>query len=59
MLTQMLYATDAATARQMIPNINLALMFLMLLLSRLDRSNLVGKGERVGMDEPKRQNVGR
>jgi len=39
----------------MIPNINLAFKFLILVLSRLDRSNLVGKGERVGMDEPKRK----
>jgi len=57
MLTQMLYTTDAATARQMIPNINLAFKFLILLLSRLDRSNLVGKRKRLGMDGAKRQNV--
>jgi len=38
MLTQMLYTTDAATARQMIPNINLAFKFLMLVLSRSRRS---------------------
>ena len=49
----MLYTTDAATARQMIPNIILAFKFLILILSRSHRVYLVeGRGgEGGGWDE--------
>jgi len=45
----MLYTTDAATARQMIPNIMLAFKYLMYILSGSSRSSLVvGKWLKVG-----------
>tara|TARA_R100001443_G_scaffold97987_1_gene104935 strand:+ start:308 stop:526 length:219 start_codon:yes stop_codon:yes gene_type:complete len=54
----MLYTTDAATARQMIPNIMLAFKYLMYILSGSSRSSLVvGKWLKVGEGWGQRLNV--